>query len=180
MKSSEGKSSATGLSQSAGLSSTETLAFLDTEFSTLSGEARLISLALVVPGGPEFYVELTDNWRRDHCSNFVRRVVLPQLDLERHGCTTREATRRLREFLQTLGPRVEIATDAPQWDWDFFCQLAYDQTCEWPANVSRVPRNSYHLLAEWDAEPPSGEDVPHHALLDARLCADLYRRCRGI
>ncbi len=50
-------------------------AYLDTEFTILDRyEYKLISLALVVPQGPEFYVELTDIWDEADCSDFVVEV----------------------------------------------------------------------------------------------------------
>ena len=54
--------------------------YLDTEFTSLNRyQAKLISLALVVPGGgPEFYVELIDTWSPADCSSFVLDTVLPQ------------------------------------------------------------------------------------------------------
>lgn len=38
--------------------------FLDCEFTELSEQAKLISLALVAEDGSEFYVELLDSWRQ--------------------------------------------------------------------------------------------------------------------
>ena len=55
-------------------------AYLDTEFTILNQYSyKLISLALVVPQGPELYVELTDAWTESDCSDFVLEIVLPQL-----------------------------------------------------------------------------------------------------
>ncbi|HTN29731.1 MAG TPA: hypothetical protein VL178_02710, partial [Pseudomonas sp.] len=91
-------------------------AYLDTEFTDLNPYTyKLISLALVVPGGPEFYVELTDHWVEDDCSDFVREIVLPQLEPAACGRTTAQARAALREFLLALGP-VEIISDAMLWD----------------------------------------------------------------
>lgn len=36
-----------------------------------------MTLALVAPGGPEFYVELINGWEEGSCSDFVREIVLP-------------------------------------------------------------------------------------------------------
>jgi hypothetical protein len=88
-------------------------AYLDTEFTDLNLYTyKLISLALVVPGGPEFYVELTDSWDESDCSDFVIETVLPQLDMAVHGRTTAQARVELRAFLERIGP-VEIVSDAP-------------------------------------------------------------------
>jgi hypothetical protein len=53
--------------------------FLDCEFTQLSTQAKLISLALVAENGRELYVELLDTWRPENCSDFVIEIVLPQL-----------------------------------------------------------------------------------------------------
>jgi hypothetical protein len=99
-------------------------AYLDTEFTDLNPYTyKLISLALVVPGGPEFYVELTDHWVEDDCSDFVREIVLPQLEPAACGRTTAQARAALREFLLALGP-VEIISDAMLWDWPLLLWLA--------------------------------------------------------
>lgn len=153
----------------------EKIAFLDTEFTSLTRDAKLISLALVAPQGKEFYVELNEGWSLTDCSPFVHQIVLPQLDPARHGMTIREASNALLQFIDDLGPGWQIATDAPNWDWDFFCLLAHDQTGTWPRNISQMPLNSIALLGQWDIGIPDDE-VPHHALLDARMCADLYQR----
>ncbi|MGC8383222.1 hypothetical protein ACP3P8_03810 [Pseudomonas aeruginosa] len=74
-------------------------AYLDTEFTSLNRyTCKLISLALVVPGGPEFYVELIDDWEEGGCSDFVREIVLPQLDLVAYGRTTEQARIELLDF----------------------------------------------------------------------------------
>jgi hypothetical protein len=148
---------------------TKRRAYLDTEFSSLNPYTyRLISLALVVPGGSEFYVELVDNWRESECSTFVREVVLPQLDLAVHGRTVDQARAELQAFLIGLGD-IQIISDAPTWDWPLL---------RWLAGPDGLPE---HVDPEPGAIPEvfevenfySGDEPPHHALLDARLIADL-------
>ena len=134
--------------------------FLDTEFTELTPSYRLISLALVEAGGVEFYVELIDHWNEDDCSEFVLEVVLPQLDLARHGLPKPQAAARLRAFLEALGP-LEIVSDALAWDWPLLEDLLAPQGL--PENVL-ARREDRELLRDL----PSGS-VPHHALLDARL-----------
>lgn len=144
--------------------------YLDTEFTTLNRyRAQLISLALVVPGGPEFYVELTDTWTPADCSPFVTDTVLPLLDHANHGRTTDQARAELLAFLQALGT-VEIITDAPDHDWPLLLWLAGPTGL--PANVHPEPGR---LAIDLDADY-SGEEPPHHALLDARLLAVLAEK----
>ncbi len=143
-------------------------AYLDTEFTSLNRyTGKLISLALVGPGGPEFYVELTDNWEEADCSAFVCERVLPQLDLTTYGRTTEQARIELHAFLQALG-EVQIASDAPHWDWPMLLNLVGPAGL--PANVHPQPLNL--SLLDLDTAQQMDEP-PHHALLDARLLADM-------
>lgn len=52
--------------------------FVDSEFTSLD-EPRLISVGAVATDATAFYCELSD-WPHEHCSSFVRSVVLPLLD----------------------------------------------------------------------------------------------------
>lgn len=138
--------------------------YIDTEFTQLSAARRLISLALVDAAGAEFYVELSDGWSTEECSGFVHRIVLPQLDLARHGRPRAEAGPELQAFLASLG-EVEIVGDALAWDWPLLLELLGPLGL--PANV----------LGCREVDDPLGalpsEDIPHHALLDARLLCTL-------
>lgn len=144
--------------------------YLDTEFTALNRYTyKLISLALVVPDGPEFYVELTDAWEEGGCSDFVREIVLPQLNLATYGRTTEQARIDLLDFLQKLG-RVEIISDAPDWDWPLLLWLIGPAGL--PISVQLQPG-----LLRIDIETEYvGGDPPHHALEDARLLAALAEK----
>ncbi len=143
--------------------------YLDTEFTSLNRyRTKLISLALVVPGGPEFYVELTNAWLHADCSAFVVETVLPQLDHPTYGRTTVQARAELIAFLQARGP-VEIITDAPEHDWPLLVWLSGSQGL--PANVRPEPG-----ILSIELETICVEDSPHHALLDARMLAGLMGR----
>jgi len=85
-------------------------------------------------------------------------------------------------FLSHLEVPLEICSDAPEWDWDFFCQLAYVNH-RWPANVANRPTNLIVLFRHLEADDIDNvtlPELPHHALLDARLLADLYRRLTAV
>lgn len=152
---------------------TLTRIYLDTEFTSLNRyRAKLISLALVVPGGPEFYAELTDTLSPADCSPFVTDTVLPLLDHAVYGRTTEQARAELLAFLQILGP-VEIITDAPDHDWPLLLRLAGPTGL--PANVHPEPGL---LSIDLDADY-AGDEPPHHALKDARLLADLVEARHG-
>lgn len=141
--------------------------YIDTEFTQLSAERRLISLALVAADGAEFYVELSDGWELADCSEFVVEIVLPQLDLATHGRPRAEAGAALHAFLAGLGA-VEVVGDALAWDWPLLLELLGAPGL--PGNVLGCRQVDDPLAVL----PP--EEVPHHALLDARLLRDL---CEG-
>lgn len=114
--------------------------FLDCEFTQLNQSTKLSSLALVSEGGNEFYVELTDTYQVEDCSDFIIENVLPQLDLPSHGVTLVDAQMALKTFLSSFGGSLEVCSDAQEWDWDFFCQLAYIDH-RWPSNVINQATN---------------------------------------
>ncbi|NAT15247.1 3'-5' exoribonuclease [Pseudomonas syringae] len=142
--------------------------YLDCEFTELSAAAKLISLALVGPDGREFYVEVIDTWREDDCSDFVKQIVLPQLWGSEYAMPLTEARSALLRFLATYDEELEVVTDAPIYDWELFCELAYHDR-RWPKNVRNFPTDATTLTATND-----GEELPHHALLDARIIASMF------
>jgi len=137
-------------------------AYLDCEFTTLDSFYELISLALVIPQGSEFYVEITDTWSVVDCTDFVQRVVLPQLDADQYGKTLADAGIALQAWLSRF-ESLEIVNDAPHYDWPLLLRLAGPKGL--PAHVSArsIPHAERELL--------TAIDFPHHALLDARLIA---------
>ncbi|WP_339472212.1 hypothetical protein [Pseudomonas sp. EL_65y_Pfl1_R83] len=144
------------------------MVFLDCEFTHLSAAAKLISLALVAEDGREFYVELLDTWEEEDCSDFVKEIVLQQLWGGEYAMPTIEARSALLRFLATYDEELEIVTDAPAYDWELFCELAYYDG-KWPKNVRNFPTDATTLTATND-----GEELPHHALLDARIIASMF------
>lgn len=151
--------------------------FLDCEFTQLNQDTKLISLALVSEAGDEYYVELTDTYLLEDCSEFVIENVLPQLNLPTHGQTLAQAQASLLAFLGDLNGNLEVCSDAPAWDWEFFCQLAYVNN-RWPPNVINRATNLLRLFRDLNAEDVGDmtiPELPHHALLDAKLLAGFYR-----
>ncbi|MBX8556732.1 3'-5' exoribonuclease [Pseudomonas cichorii] len=142
--------------------------FLDCEFTQLSSAAKLISLGLVAEDGREFYVELQDTWQPGDCSDFVKKIVLPQLWGGNYSLPTLEARSAIRGFLTSFNNEVEIVTDAPQFDWELFCDLVYESG-RWPRNVRNFPTDATKL-----APTHEGKELPHHALLDARIIAGMF------
>lgn len=53
---------------------------------------------------------------------------------------------------------------------------------KWPSNVANEPTNLIHLFRHLEGNYLGEVDLPelpHHALLDARLLADLYQHLRA-
>ncbi|WP_324741249.1 3'-5' exonuclease family protein [Pseudomonas veronii] len=152
--------------------------FLDCEFTQLNQYSKLISLALVSQSGEEFYVELTNTYSLDDCSDFVVQNVLPQLDPLQHGQSLFEAQASLRRFLGCFDENLEVCSDAPHWDWKFFCDLVCADHQPWPDQVLNQSTNLAILFHKVDAEALEQmelSDPPHHALLDARMLAELFK-----
>ena len=155
--------------------------FLDIEFTRLNRDAKLISLALVAETGEEFYVELSDGYSAEDCSDFVIETVLPQLDLHRHGQTVAEANVLLQKFFQNFDEDLEVCSDAPAWDWPLFCQLARvdggvsSNVLLEPTDLSGMCRDAV-LTADLENLL---RDPPHHALADAKLIRDIFLKIQG-
>lgn len=143
--------------------------YLDTEFTCLNRFTyRLISLALVAPGGYEFYAELTDSWCEEECSDFTTSVVIPQLNPMDYGKTTTQARAELLKFLDMVGPAT-IISDAMEWDWPLLI---------WLAGPSGLPDGieAGTLPADIQSDADALFEPPHHALLDARLLVETVER----
>lgn len=152
--------------------------FLDCEFTQLNKDSKLISLALVSESGEEFYVELTDSYTVEDCSDFVIQNVLPQLDSLQYGQSLVEARTSLRSFLGSFDEELEVCSDAPHWDWGFFCDLAFADHQPLPVQVMNQPTDLTILLNKIVSEALEQvelPDLPHHALLDARMLAELFK-----
>ncbi|MNR01660.1 exonuclease domain-containing protein [Pseudomonas sp. IT-P218] len=152
--------------------------FLDCEFTQLNRDSKLISLALVSESGREFYVELIDTYLVEDCSDFVIQNVLPQLDPLRCGQSLSEAQASLRRFLGSFVEQLEVCSDAPHWDWQLFRDLVCADHQPWPLHVMDQPTDLTILFNQVSAEALEEldlPDLPHHALLDARMLAELFK-----
>jgi len=150
------------------------IVFLDTEFTSISEQACLMSLGLAAENGELFYVEIIDGWSMAQCSDFVKEIVIPQLKPNEYARSAFQAGLLIVDFLESLGPDVRIATDAPDFDWDFLCQLTFDVGL-WPNNVSKHYLLTQNLLTE-DERAAYRAEAPHHALLDAQLYVEYYKK----
>lgn len=154
----------------------ERIIFLDTEFTQISDSACLISLALVADTGEHYYVEITNGWSVNDCSDFVKSIVLPQLSPLQHGRSAVQAGIEIQEFVESLAGPVKIATDCADFDWCFLCQLTFDVGL-WPQNASIHWVHVSSLLSEEDILTYRAA-APHHALKDAQIYAELLNKRR--
>jgi hypothetical protein len=122
----------------------------------------------VAEDGREFYVELLDSWREEDCSNFVKEIVLPQLWGGSYALPIVEARIWLLRFMTSFKKEVEIVTDTPRYDWELFCDLVYDGG-RWPRIVRNFSTDATTLVPTTE-----GQELPHHALLDARIIAGVF------
>lgn len=115
--------------------------FIDTEFTDLSSDAKLISIGMIANSGEKFYVELTDTWTYEDCSEFVKEVVLPLLDaLERprppnnasiyHRLTLQECRFALEHWIASFMEPVQFWSDSPSHDWKWIRAIFANQP--WP------------------------------------------------
>src|SRR5258708_6921127 len=85
--------------------------YIDTEFTHLL-RPTLISMGLVAQDGRECYVELSDGWSADDCSEFTRATVLPLLVGGDVSMATDAAAKCVHVWLSSLGPDIEIVSDS--------------------------------------------------------------------
>ena len=90
--------------------------FLDTEFTSLTPEYRLISIALVDEDENFFYAELTDTYKLEDCSDFVKSFVLPFLKGGKYKMTEYDCKLALCKWIEDRNVPCNIGTDAPSWD----------------------------------------------------------------
>jgi len=81
-------------------------------------------------------------------------------------------------FLGCFGEELEMCSDAPHWDWKFFCDLLCADHQRWPVQVVNQPTDLTSLFNQVNEDALEGlelSDPPHHALLDARMLAELFK-----
>ena len=141
--------------------------YLDTEFTDLHPEAKLISIALVADDGDFFYAELTDTFKIEDCSDFVKNYVLPFLKGDPYRMSQIECSLRLSNWIENKEDKCIIANDAPSWDIPFLNKIIDVYP---PANLERKQIQIINIpshIAE-DIVLENGYDI-HNALDDAMV-----------
>ncbi len=105
--------------------------FLDTEFTDLVPHNKLISIALVDEDENYFYAELTDTYRLEDCSEFVKAYVLPFLKGGEYRMTSYQCALKMGNWIEDRNTKCIIGTDAPGWDLPHLNRLLEI----WPENL---------------------------------------------
>lgn len=93
----------------------------------------------------------TNSYRVEDCAGFVILNVLPQLNARIHGQPFAAAQALLWQFLESFDVMLEVCSDAPQWGWNLFCDLAYVNH-RWPVHLADRPTNLVELFNQLNAD----------------------------
>ncbi len=101
-------------------------------------------------------------------------IVLPLLWGGDYAMPIIEARSALLRFLATYDEELEIVTDAPAYDWELFCELAYDDG-KWPQNVRSFNKYPIRVFRLGRVEH-AGADADPNALAHRLLSTQFFRR----
>lgn len=176
--------------------------FLDTEFTELNQNARLISIGLAAENGDVFYAELIDaekytssSWVKEHVVPLLSGSLPPAEMVETMSvvlCRGDEVqiSSALKKWFSQFGGKnsVEIWADVLAWDWVLFCELfggAFnipDQVFYIPFDLSTLmkikginPDADRESLGSISWNHPALQLKRHHALYDALLELEIFR-----
>lgn len=108
--------------------------WLDTEFTKLEPSAKLISIALVDEDENFFYAELSDTYKLEDCSDFVKTDVLPVLCGGKYIMTEYECKLAICKWIEDRNTICVLCSDAPNWDFPLLLPLLEPV---WPNNLQR-------------------------------------------
>lgn len=150
--------------------------FLDTEFSERPSTIELISLGLVSEDGRELYLESSE-FDDSACNAWVKANVLPHLGPKDQRDSRAGMRLRLFDFiLQHEAP--EFWGYYAAYDWVAFCWIfgpMADLPHGWPMMAYDLRQWLDHKGLKHVRQP---DDMPHHALSDARWIRDTFLRHR--
>lgn len=171
---------------------------LDTEFTSLTQDAQLLSLALVAETGDKFYAEFND-YNPDIITEWVQANVIDHFemnglktDFRVEGSTVKCKSDRqgvveqLTKWLQQFDD-IQMWADVPHYDWVLFCEL-FGGSMHLPSNVHYMCLDLATLLLangiDYRTERISlleENEIPetyriHNALSDAELALVLLNK----
>lgn len=146
-----------------------TTIYLDTEFSELSDNAKLISVGAITEAGETFYLELAP--LPEKRSQFVQWTVLPQLEGGTAACPRAEFSGTFAAWLrQWADPRLVVDSD-----WDIYVLRKELTGCEngLPGLIT-IGTGSSAIQAKLDIMPPvpQSEAVLYDDARREQQCAD--------
>lgn len=136
--------------------------FLDTEFTGLTQDTSLISLAIVADSGEQFYAEFTD-FNSSKIADWLQENVIDQLFLNKNNTcqnlaqyyilgTKTEIAKALKLWIAQFrpnnndnGPFLQIWADVPHYDWVLFCEL-FGGAFGLPDSIHYMPMDMATLL----------------------------------
>lgn len=174
--------------------------FLDTEFTELTTNATLLSLALTAETGESFYAEFTD-YPKKNIDEWVRNNVLANFILGKNEqnwdnltdirvrSNTAEITGILKVWLAQFGieaDSLQIWADCPAYDWVLFCQL-FGGSMARPKTIHYMCMDLATLFQEKTGDPDMNREEfisgfavidgsKHNALYDAQVCKACYQK----
>lgn len=171
---------------------------LDTEFTSLTQNSQLLSLALVAETGEKFYAEFND-YNPDNITEWVQTNVIDHFEMNSsetdarvEGNTVMYKSDRqgivehLIKWLQQFN-NIQMWADAPHYDWVLFCEL-FGGSMHLPGNVHYMCLDLATLLiangVDYRTERISlveENEIPdnyivHNALSDAELTMVLLNK----
>lgn len=152
--------------------------FLDTEFTDLHPEAKLISIALVVDENNFFYAELTNTYERCECSDFVMNFVLPFLKGDPYRMSEYECALKLANWIEDLGEPCILACDNPFWDIPHLNRLL-ELTEIWPHNLERQNYVRFQITKDVAEKIVLENNLNIHNALDDAMGMMLANRIGG-
>ena len=145
--------------------------FIDTEFSSLGSDPRLISIALVAENGEELYIEFQSGWKLEQCSSWVRSNVLPLLG-DGEKLDRPAAAVRIHNWLSQFPSLGKIIVDS-SWDVELI-NILFNETgvgaTKYPIETIKLKNRAEieiieNLRRKYVLEK---QCLKHHALHDAR------------
>lgn len=139
--------------------------FIDTEFTDLTPDNKLISIALVAENGESFYAELSDSYKLKDCSDFVKSYVLPFLKGGEYVMTENECALFMAQWIEGRGEDCIIACDNMSWDVPHLIYLL-DKTGLWPENLKRGEYFKFQIMVDVADKIVAQNDLDIHNALD--------------
>lgn len=168
--------------------------FLDTEFTALQQQARLLSLALVSEDDRWFYAEFTDidrtqlsAWHQEHVVPYLSLSETQISQLPQNGtylkASQADIVTALQEWLQQW-THIEIWADVPAYDWVLFCEL-FGGARDIPAHIHYIVRDLATLFILNGHDPDIDRfqfaydrDLPQHGLSRHNALGDAWAGLR--